>query len=807
MLANLSASIQARLVLFFVLSLVFLSSSPSWAQKTQPAGPSATSNSKPSAPERDPSLSDFIQRIETFNAVKEKFLSQITSQQEPEAFKEAWLKLHNDFQDFESRLQEKRALSSWNYVKLENFLVEFKKYFEELQRLKQSYLDYLKVSEGLEEELENLESTFRGSYKSIKKSELGPAQKKKVTEIFVFLKEQKQSLLSFRKEISEVYAANQALRDQISQLGQSLFAEEETFEKTLFAQSFEPLYSSGYWDMFTQKSLEEIKITWRQTFQWDQEQFAGTWMYYLLVLVGFFFSYSFFLYLKKQFSFPNPPLPLAFIFSSILAYLFIPKIPLWLLLAFWLSLPVFLYSLVGSYRFPEQVSRDLLKLFIAYSLVRVVELVDLPLSLYRLFLISFAVLLSVYGWLRYRKLSAESFYEWAIKVFVGLASLMFLLVALAEALGYHALALLMVYGLIKTAFLIFALVFAKRVFYQFLYFLFHLAPVQKLSLFRAHWLTLLTKMTWLLQVLMVLFAIIVLPTFWNVFSSFGEAKDYFLSLSFPIGEKALTLGMALEAAAFFYLAHLIAFLLCIVLQDEVYPRQQIDRGVANSINSLIKYGLWTVGIFVAFFALGFELKQLAIIAGALSVGIGFGLQNIVNNFVSGLIMLFERPVKVGDLLEIQGEWGEVEKVGLRSTVIRTYSKSQLIIPNSDFITQRVTNLTLSDEEYRVVVPVGIAYGSDVQKAKRIMEDVARAHSLVASQRKPRVVFKQFGNSSLDFEIYIWVREVGEKFIIISDILFEVEDRFRKEGVEIPFPQRDLHLRSVDEKAAQKLRGK
>ncbi|MCB1214664.1 MAG: mechanosensitive ion channel, partial [Deltaproteobacteria bacterium] len=301
-----------------------------------------------------------------------------------------------------------------------------------------------------------------------------------------------------------------------------------------------------------------------------------------------------------------------------------------------------------------------------------------------------------------------------------------------------------------------------------------------------------------LQVILIFSAIFNLPTLWKIYPNLREAREAILSLGFSLGERTLTLGMFLQAALFFYISHLVAFLLCTILQGEVYPRKQIDLGVANSINSLLRYALWILGVVFAFFALGFELQQLAIIAGALSVGIGFGLQNIVNNFVSGIILLFERPVKVGDLLEIQNEWGEVEKVGLRSTIIRTHSKTQLIIPNSDFITQKVTNLTFSDKDYRVEVPVGITYGSNVELAKNIMEEIASKHPLVSPKRKPKVIFQAFGNSSLDFEIFVWVSDAAQKRFIISDILFEVEKQFRQNNIEIPFPQRDLHVRSIDQ---------
>ena len=194
---------------------------------------------------------------------------------------------------------------------------------------------------------------------------------------------------------------------------------------------------------------------------------------------------------------------------------------------------------------------------------------------------------------------------------------------------------------------------------------------------------------------------------------------------------------------------------------------------------------------------GVTFQNLAIIAGALSVGIGFGLQNIVNNFVSGLILLFERPIRTGDWIVVGGVEGHVRRISIRSTQIETFDHADVIVPNSDLISGNVTNWMLRDNYGRVRIPVGVAYGSDTQRVKEILLRVAREHPLVVSNSRvvsdPYVLFLSFGDSSLNFELRAHVRHVDRRLTVLSDLNFAIDDAFREAGVEIPFPQRDLHI--------------
>jgi len=225
-----------------------------------------------------------------------------------------------------------------------------------------------------------------------------------------------------------------------------------------------------------------------------------------------------------------------------------------------------------------------------------------------------------------------------------------------------------------------------------------------------------------------------------------------------------------------------------------------------SITRLVHYAILTIGFLIVLRVLGFELNQLALIGGALGVGIGFGLQAIVNNFASGLILLFERPIKVGDTIQIGSEIGEVKHLGLRATIIQTFDNAEIVVPNSDLITGQVTNWTLGERKVRIRVSVGVAYGTDVAKVLEMLLACAKANPIVLSTPKPTAFFLAFGSSSLDFEVRVWISEYLDKMQVLSNLNQAIENEFAANNIEIPFPQTDLHLRSVDEAAAARMWG-
>jgi small-conductance mechanosensitive channel len=222
----------------------------------------------------------------------------------------------------------------------------------------------------------------------------------------------------------------------------------------------------------------------------------------------------------------------------------------------------------------------------------------------------------------------------------------------------------------------------------------------------------------------------------------------------------------------------------------------LDRSLQYAIAQLVSNLVLIVGIFIVLENTGIHLGALTVFAGAVGVGVGFGLQNITSNFISGLVILAERPITIGDRVEVAGVIGQVQKINARSTVVVTNDNIATIVPNTKFIDSPVTNWTYGDPRVRFRLPVGVAYGSDVEKVRDTLVAAARANSQALSDPAPSVFFVGFGESSLNFELVVWSDEMSHRpRRFRSDLNFAIEKNLREAGIEIPFPQRDLRIRS------------
>ncbi|WP_284448368.1 mechanosensitive ion channel domain-containing protein, partial [Pseudoxanthomonas mexicana] len=284
----------------------------------------------------------------------------------------------------------------------------------------------------------------------------------------------------------------------------------------------------------------------------------------------------------------------------------------------------------------------------------------------------------------------------------------------------------------------------------------------------------------------------------------GALAHGIFTASATIGAVSISLGditaFVLALVVGLYLARLLRF----VLTVEVFPRVTLPRGVPATIVMLVNYSVLGLAFVFAVAAAGIDLSNFAIIAGALSVGIGFGLQNVVNNFVSGLILAFERPVQAGDAVQFGDMWGRVTRIGVRSSTVRTWSGAEVIVPNGDLISSQVTNWTLSDQQRRMEIPVGVAYGSDPHRVLDLLVGCARKNTRLLQSPEPNALFLGFGSSSLDFELRAWTDDFDNFLAIKSELTLAIHDALYAEGIEIPFPQQDLHLRTVSEQVLHSL---
>lgn len=264
-----------------------------------------------------------------------------------------------------------------------------------------------------------------------------------------------------------------------------------------------------------------------------------------------------------------------------------------------------------------------------------------------------------------------------------------------------------------------------------------------------------------------------------------------------VGSLSISLG---NVAAFFiaiWLATLASRFTRFILEEDVLPRLTLPRGVPGAITKMAGYLIIGLGLTIAVGAAGIDLSNLALMAGALGVGIGFGLQTIVSNFVSGLILIFERPVQVGDTIQMDALMGTVKDIGIRASTVRTFDGAEVLVPNADLIAGRVVNWTLSDRLRRVEISVGVAYGSNPRQVRQILLDVVKAIPDSLAAPEPVVLFSGFGESSLNFDLRFWTANFDRWVVTKSDATYAIHDAFKEAGITIPFPQRDVHVRSLD----------
>ena len=265
----------------------------------------------------------------------------------------------------------------------------------------------------------------------------------------------------------------------------------------------------------------------------------------------------------------------------------------------------------------------------------------------------------------------------------------------------------------------------------------------------------------------------------------------------PMGSNSITLLGILTSVMLVVAVFLFAKGLGNLLGRRVLPGMGLDAPLSEALGTVIRYAVVAGGLLVALDTLGLDLSTLQIGLGALGVGIGFGLQNIVQNFMSGLILLFERTVKRGDIVQVNGVDARVLRIGLRSSVVRTRRGHEVVVPNSDLVVNPVINYSLSDAYVRLDVPVGVSYKADPREVERILLAAAGEHPLVLEQPQPTVLFMGYGESSIDFQLRCWLDGEWPAPTVRSDLLFAVWYKLKDAGIEIPFPQRDLHLRSSD----------
>jgi small-conductance mechanosensitive channel len=462
--------------------------------------------------------------------------------------------------------------------------------------------------------------------------------------------------------------------------------------------------------------------------------------------------------------------------------------------------------LIGGASFCRLISSRIMEVWkkeFLYALVTVIvtsglfDVFNLPVPLFRLFILIVSILgiYKLYHWNREnRKTINSTKYLW----FFNLLILYLIIVIISEIIGKELLALYMYGSMLKTVLL-----------FVFMYVFVNMIRAGIIAALRAitkgnsnitedliH--KTVVRITTIVAILVVALGLIPrLLVYWSVFKDVADSYNQFMAYGVTIGKLNITVKIIITSFSILYGSYILSTINEMILMNDRFDRK-LDRGTRISFAHLMRYFLVFFGFIFAVAELGFDLTNFTIVLSALSVGIGFGLQGLVNNFVSGLILLFERPIREGDTIEMEGLFSEVQKIGLRSTTVRKFDDSDVIIPNADLVYNNVINWTLSNKRKRIQIAVGVAYASDINLVMKILNEIGLENNDLVKSRKPVVLFMNFGDSTLNFELRVWARDVNSSMQVESDLRIEINKRFREHNIEISFPQRDLHIRSIDE---------
>lgn len=459
---------------------------------------------------------------------------------------------------------------------------------------------------------------------------------------------------------------------------------------------------------------------------------------------------------------------------------------------------------------PSQYKRYLLEFTAAYLLMRVLDVVYDHTLITRLLLMVTQVLAGFFL-LRFllqnrAQVRKTGTYGGAVIMTASIVIAVLLAFAfIANLVGIYGLSEYLTNGIIQSSFLILTTYVGFHVSAALVYLLLSSALLKKSNIIKAQFRYIFRKLYNLLKFLFIFSWFYIALYYFNAREGFFEGISAFLNRPIKIGEAEITLMSIVLFIFVIWLSMFISRIVRHVLHDEVFTRIEVKKGMPGTIIMLVRIAIVSIGFMLAVAAVGMELSNLTIILGAFSVGIGFGLQNIFNNLVSGLILVFERPIKEGDTVELNTLLGVVKRIGIRSSVVRTYDGAEVIVPNGTLISNELINWTLSDAHRRVDIRAGVAYGTDPERVLEILLAAARENPNAMKDPEPRAYFLGFGDSSLDFRLLAW-SDLEHRLEMESEMKVVINRKLKEAGIEIPFPQRDLHIRSVDPKAGTDFRG-
>ncbi|MCW9066653.1 MAG: mechanosensitive ion channel [Ignavibacteriaceae bacterium] len=379
------------------------------------------------------------------------------------------------------------------------------------------------------------------------------------------------------------------------------------------------------------------------------------------------------------------------------------------------------------------------------------------------------------------------------KVIIKITMVVFIITLVANIIGYVMLSITLINAAINSTYGIILLLTATLTLEGVIVIFLHTKLATSLNVVKNYPEKIESKLHRILNLVIVVLSIIIILNNLGIRQIVFDWLGDTLTHEWAIGSFSITLGNIIIFIISIWLAIIIARFVRFILEGDVLPRLNLPRGVPGAVSIMTSYLIIGFGIIVAIMGAGIDLNSFALLAGALGVGIGFGLQNIVNNFISGLILIFERPIQIGDAVQVEELSGRVTHIGIRSSTIKTWDGAEVIVPNGNLISNKLINWTLSDQRRRIDIKVGVAYGTDISLAMETLLECAKKNEKILIAPVPYVLFNDFGESSLDFELRCWTSDFASWVEIRSDIRVAIDEAFEKEEIVIPYPQRDLHI--------------
>ncbi|NLC70408.1 MAG: mechanosensitive ion channel, partial [Desulfuromonadaceae bacterium] len=704
-------------------------------------------------------MAEIVPRLAEVSAAASAEMVKIEALGEISAFENQLIRLKKSQEELNRQDQENQQAANLNYDNLLTFRQMVERQNKNLNLLLEEISEDISVLDGINKEWGGRREFWANLKKTVEmpvKGTYGEAFKEVEGKIAGVLKKSREvvgPLASLQKEVADLMAKNnihlQWIQKNLAGLrGKLLIKNAPSF----FSKEFYGSLNASLWE-----DVRKGYATFREVDEgiFSRQGWIVVLQLLLAPLIGIMVLYNRPRLEKAegwQFICRHPWATGCFVSVSSLSFLYTGPPPLWRLLI-WMTVAFSASFLVSSLLQKER-SKVVLVFFLAgFSILTMtLRFISFPQPLFRVYLAAVSVLAGLgFWWVLHRRSSdrekRQDLFSWLLRLGMATAGL----ALVAQFGGYETFAAWLLYSAALSVFILISTYMSILLAEGGVGFFFEHFPLPKKPFFESLRREISRRLKWLVRLFFVVMGGLYLLSIWGASDTLGDVWNRILNLKVSIGTVNISVQMGLLAALFIYLSILLSSLIQMFLDREFFPSRKMERGQRELIKKLFHYSLVVIGFLLAMGAFGIELKNFAVLAGAFGIGIGFGLQNIVNNFVSGLILLFERPITIGDVVVFQGEWGTVRHIGLRSTIVETFDRSEIIVPNSQLVSEPVFNWTLSSYTARCIITVRVAYGTDIAKVMQILEVIGKGHPEVLTDPPPSALFIGFGESSLDFE--------------------------------------------------------